>query len=78
MPVQGAARETAIVQNVGLVNNVARRFQRRVPPCVTFDDLVSAGMIGLIQAPLGTGEQVRFVELSSGILSQNISTPRTG
>src|SRR5580704_17106921 len=47
---QGAARETAIVQNVDLVNNVARRFQRRVPPCVTFDDLVGAGMIGLIQA----------------------------
>jgi RNA polymerase sigma factor (sigma-70 family) len=47
---QGAARETAIVQNVDLVNNLARRFQRRVPPCVTFDDLVSAGMIGLIQA----------------------------
>jgi RNA polymerase sigma factor (sigma-70 family) len=47
---QDAARETAIVQNVDLVNNVARRFQRRVPPCVTFDDLVSAGMIGLIQA----------------------------
>jgi RNA polymerase sigma factor for flagellar operon FliA len=47
---QDAARETAIVQNINLVNNVARRFQRRVPPCVTLDDLVSAGMIGLIQA----------------------------
>ena len=47
---QGAARETAIVQNIDLVNNVARRFQRRVPPCVTFDDLVSAGVIGLIPA----------------------------
>src|SRR5580704_2593270 len=47
---QGAAREIAIVQNIDLVNNVARRFQRRVPPCVTFDDLVSDGMIGLIQA----------------------------
>jgi len=47
---QDAARETAIVQNIDLVNNVARRLQRRVPPCVTFDDLVSAGMIGLIQA----------------------------
>jgi len=47
---QDAARETAIVQNIDLVNNVARRFQRRVPPCVTFDDLVSAGTIGLIQA----------------------------
>ena len=33
-----------------VVNNIARRFQRRLPPCVTFDDLASAGMIGLIQA----------------------------
>ena len=47
---QDAAREAAILQNLDLVNNLARRFQRRVPPCVTFDDLVSAGMIGLIQA----------------------------
>lgn len=47
---QDAARETAIVQNIDLVKNVARRLQRRVPPCITFDDLVSAGMIGLIQA----------------------------
>ncbi len=47
---QGAAREAAILENLDLVNHLARRFQRRVPPCVTFDDLVSAGMIGLIQA----------------------------
>jgi DNA-directed RNA polymerase specialized sigma subunit len=47
---QGAARETAIVQNIDLVNSVARRFQHRVPLCVTFDDLAGTGMIGLIQA----------------------------
>ncbi len=47
---QVAAREAAILENLDLVNHLARRFQRRVPPCVTFDDLVSAGMIGLIQA----------------------------
>jgi RNA polymerase sigma factor (sigma-70 family) len=29
---------------------MARSFQRRVPPCIAFDDLASAGMIGLIQA----------------------------
>lgn len=47
---RSAARENAILQNLDLVKSVARRFQRRVPPCVTFDDLASAGMIGLMQA----------------------------
>jgi RNA polymerase sigma factor FliA len=50
IPHHGAARDVAILQDLDLVNNIARRFQRRLPPCVTFDDLASAGMIGLIQA----------------------------
>ena len=50
IPNQGAARDAAILQDLDLVNRIARRFQRRVPPCVTFDDLASAGMIGLIHA----------------------------
>ena len=50
IPNHGTARDAAILQNLDLVNRIARRFQRRVPPCVTFDDLASAGMIGLIQA----------------------------
>lgn len=45
-----SARENAILQNLDLVRSTARRFQRRVPPCVTFDDLSSAGMVGLIHA----------------------------
>jgi RNA polymerase sigma factor (sigma-70 family) len=49
-PLQDAAREAAIVQNLQIVDNLARRFKRRVPPCVTFDDLTSAGTIGLIEA----------------------------
>lgn len=47
---QNAAREAAIVQNMDLVYHIARRLQPRMPPCVTFDDLSSAGMIGLMQA----------------------------
>ena len=50
IPSHGAARDAAILQDLDLVNRIARRFQRRVPPCVTFDDLASAGMIGLIHA----------------------------
>ena len=45
-----AARETAIIQNTTLVKDIAKRFQCRVPPCITLDDLVGAGMVGLIQA----------------------------
>ncbi len=44
------AREATIVQYFGHVHVLAKRFQFRVPPCVTFDDLVGAGTIGLIQA----------------------------
>ena len=50
IPNHSAARDAAILQDLDLVNRIARRFQRRVPPCVTLDDLASAGMIGLIQA----------------------------
>jgi hypothetical protein len=50
IPNHGAPRDAAIFQDLDLVNRIARRFQRRVPPCVTFDDLASAGMIGLIHA----------------------------
>jgi len=46
----GAFRDAAILHDLDLVNSIARRFQRRVPCCITFDDLASAGMIGLIQA----------------------------
>src|SRR5215469_11967161 len=44
------SRDEAILQNLTLVNKLARRLQSRVPPCVTFDDLTSAGTIGLIEA----------------------------
>jgi RNA polymerase sigma factor (sigma-70 family) len=47
---QDADREAAIVQNMNLVHHIARRLQQRLPPCVTFDDLSSAGTIGLMQA----------------------------
>src|SRR5437868_2108151 len=47
---QDATRETAILQDMNLVKDIAKRFQGRVPPCITLDDLVSAGMVGLIQA----------------------------
>jgi RNA polymerase sigma factor for flagellar operon FliA len=44
------SRETLILQHVAHVKFLAKRLQFRLPPCVTFDDLVGAGTIGLIQA----------------------------
>jgi len=43
-------RDATILQYIGHVHSLAKRLQLRVPPCVTFDDLVGAGTIGLIQA----------------------------
>lgn len=43
-------REATIVQYIGHVHVLAKRLQFCVPPCVTYDDLVGAGTIGLIQA----------------------------
>jgi len=43
-------REKTILEHATLVQTVARRLLQRVPPCVTIDDLVGAGTVGLIQA----------------------------
>ena len=43
-------REATIVQHIGHVHVLAKRLQLCLPPCVTYDDLVGAGTIGLIQA----------------------------
>ena len=43
-------REATIVQYIRHVHVLAKRLQLCVPPCVTYDDLIGAGTIGLIQA----------------------------
>jgi RNA polymerase sigma factor (sigma-70 family) len=43
-------REATVLQYIDLVHILAKRLQFRLPPCITFDDLVGAGTIGLIQA----------------------------
>jgi RNA polymerase sigma factor FliA len=49
-PQTRTTRDATILQYIGHVHTLAKRLQFRVPPCVTFDDLVGAGTIGLIQA----------------------------
>ena len=44
------AREAAIIQHISHVQVMAKQLRLRLPPCITFDDLVGAGTIGLIQA----------------------------
>ena len=43
-------REATIVQHLTHVYALAKRLRSHVPPCVTLDDLIGAGTIGLIQA----------------------------
>ncbi len=47
---QGARREKTIVEYAYLVKRIAARFAARLPSCVFFDELVSAGSLGLIDA----------------------------
>ena len=46
----GASPDDLVEQHQNLVIQVARDFERRLPPSVTFGDLVSAGSLGLVEA----------------------------
>ena len=43
-------RDATIVQHLTHVYALAKRLRSHVPPCVTLDDLIGAGTVGLIQA----------------------------
>jgi RNA polymerase sigma factor for flagellar operon FliA len=45
-----AVREALILDHMPQVRALARRVHERVPRSITFDDLVAAGTLGLIQA----------------------------
>ena len=45
-----AERERLIVENLPHVRLIARRLHEKLPSSVEFDDLLSAGVVGLIQA----------------------------
>src|SRR4051794_37025384 len=45
-----SARETAILEHLPQVKLIARRTRERLPGSVCLDDLISAGVIGLISA----------------------------
>jgi RNA polymerase sigma factor FliA len=42
--------EALILEHVGLVKRIARQFGRRMPAHVEVDDLIQAGMVGLVEA----------------------------
>ncbi len=53
IPVEGmteAERERLIIEHLPQVRLIARKIHERLPSSVTFDDLISAGVVGLIQA----------------------------
>jgi len=45
-----SCRESLILEHLGRVRSIAHRIQRRLPQHVSLDDLISAGILGLIQA----------------------------
>jgi len=49
-PISSAERDALLNQHVGLVHHVARQLARRLSTQANLDELVSAGMLGLIQA----------------------------
>lgn len=61
---QNTAREATILENLDLVNRIARSLISRLPPCVTLDDLTGAGMVGLIQA-VDRFDRTRGLEFST-------------
>ena len=46
----GAEREQLIMEHLPQVRLIARRIHERLPECVSLDDLISTGIIGLISA----------------------------
>lgn len=46
----GSSRSALLAQHVGLVHHVARQLARRLSTAADLDEMVSAGMVGLIQA----------------------------
>ena len=44
------ARDELVMENIGLVRNLAQRLAQRLPSQVSLEDLVSAGALGLIEA----------------------------
>ena len=47
--------ETLIENHIPMVKHLARHFSCRLPPVVQLDDLIQAGMIGLIEAAKHSG-----------------------
>jgi len=45
-----AERDSLILSNLTLVNRIASHLSARLPPFFAFDDLLQAGMVGLIEA----------------------------
>lgn len=45
-----ANREALILEHLGRVRSIARRIHQKLPPHIAYEDLVSAGILGLIQA----------------------------
>ena len=61
-PIDAAERERLLVEHLPAVRYIARRIHERLPQHVELDDLISAGVVGLIDAfsKFDLGKQVQF------------------
>lgn len=57
-----AAKQQLIRQHAPLVEKIARNMSRSLAACVTYDDLVQDGMVGLIEAILRTSKTTAGVQ----------------
>lgn len=48
--VELADREQIVMASLGQVRSIARRIHRRLPPHISMEDLISAGVVGLLKA----------------------------
>jgi RNA polymerase sigma factor for flagellar operon FliA len=62
LPMDSVERERLILEHLPLVRYIAKRVHSRVPPNVLLDDLINAGIVGLIDA-INKFDPKRLVEL---------------
>jgi RNA polymerase sigma factor FliA len=68
-PITAIRSDNPLAPHVPMVQRIARQMASRLPPGVSFDDLVQAGMIGLM-------ESTRRFDAAQGVVFEAYASPR--
>jgi RNA polymerase sigma factor for flagellar operon FliA len=68
-PITAIRKDNPLAPHVPMVQRIARQMASRLPPGVSVDDLVQAGMIGLMEA-------TRRFDEAQGVVFEAFATPR--